>query len=192
MQNKSEVMRVVRIPPRGQLVVQVGQERYQDIAGISNAATRQRVLVAIGELVSFVGGYSVLVDAGFAPPIAASNDTVMAAPTTSLAEQQEAFLQSLSGQGSGGTSNISLAPPPPPKTTNDANTLNIASQINVIIKRHLASNQKLSDRRVELHSKGSNGLLIEVDGKFHDSPNEIEDKEVRFLIKMALREWDKG
>ena len=64
MKNEIEMMRVLRVPPMGKLVVDANEERYATLADVTNPKVRQRLLAAIGELVDFCGGYKVLEDAG--------------------------------------------------------------------------------------------------------------------------------
>jgi hypothetical protein len=111
MQQELEVMRVLRLPPRGKLVVEVGGQRYESLADVTQPALRQRLTAAIGELVTFAGGYNVLVDAGVAPlllttapsarsPVEADvvSSTAVSGPAPTLTEQQTAFLESLERQ----------------------------------------------------------------------------------------------
>ena len=71
MQNEVEIMRVLRVPPMGKLVVSFNGQRYESIAELSEENVRQLMQAAIGELITFAGGYQTLVDAGVAPSLAA-------------------------------------------------------------------------------------------------------------------------
>jgi hypothetical protein len=110
MQQELEVMRVLRLPPRARLAVEVGQRRFESLADVVEPALRQRLTAAIGELVDFAGGYQVLVDAGVAPLLlnptpagtaagqAVTSTTDASPPAATLTEQQAAFLESLERQ----------------------------------------------------------------------------------------------
>lgn len=108
MDKPVEIMRIIRVPPMGKLVVQIGKRQFVSLDEIDNPKARQIILAALGELVSFGGGYEQIVDAGFAPPLvppapAAPIDASTSAPTAApppqaeptLEEKQAAFLASL-------------------------------------------------------------------------------------------------
>ncbi|MGH2536433.1 MAG: hypothetical protein ACRDHL_03475, partial [Candidatus Promineifilaceae bacterium] len=71
MEPEVEIMRVVRVPPMGQLRVAIGDTRHEQLESIADPGERQRALAAIAELVVFAGGYDKLVQAGLAPPAVA-------------------------------------------------------------------------------------------------------------------------
>ena len=62
------IMNILRVPPRGQLVVELDGKQYQRLADIPDEKLRRRAMAAIGELISFAGSYQDLVDSGYAPP----------------------------------------------------------------------------------------------------------------------------
>ena len=57
MDNELEIMRILRVPPNGQLVAELKGNRYEAITDLKNPKNRQLVLAAVGELITFVGGY---------------------------------------------------------------------------------------------------------------------------------------
>ena len=75
MQREIEIMRVLRTPPMGKLVVNYSDKRYESISDVPEANVRQLLHAAIGELITFAGGYQQLVDAGVAPPLASSPES---------------------------------------------------------------------------------------------------------------------
>lgn len=217
MRNEIDIMRVLRIPPLGKLVVEANEQRYENIADISDNKLKQRLLAAIGELITFVGGYQNLVDMGLAPavnppaaPIApAEGDPV----SPELARQQEAFLARLEAQRSELASQPSrggfrLFNNRPESVTNaqplvaftetgdvkpisePAKPQSIAEQIDEILQRHLKLDPKMANRSVHLRQATAGGLRIEVDGKNYEKPTDIPDKDVQLLIKMAVKEWN--
>ena len=98
MDNEIEVMRILRIPPIGKLGVEVNGHRFERLADIPNAAARQRLMTAIGELIVFTDGYKTLVDAGVAPPLQAEKTTTTRNQDKASPEveaQRAAFLASL-------------------------------------------------------------------------------------------------
>lgn len=99
MRDEIEVMQVVRVPPMGKLVIEAGGKRFENLNGIQSEKVKQRVLAAIGELVSFAGGYRALEYAGLAPPLEPPQGrAAREAAEEPLTPAQEAFLASLEGQ----------------------------------------------------------------------------------------------
>ena len=189
MRKEIEVMRVLRTPPLGKVVVEIGSNRYLNLDEIPEADARRRMLAAIGDLVVFAGGYQRLVDADVAPPLAAAART----PAPALPQ----------------TRDLTAPPPiptpdvqPPPVIPKPVNTgplmtaatptmTNIAAQIDEILQRHIAGDPALANRTIHLKQSAAGGLIIEVDNRSYKRPNEIEEKEVRDVIKRALKEWEK-
>lgn len=219
MRNEIEIMRVMRIPPLGKLVVEINEERYENIAEITDSKLRQRVLAAIGELVTFVGGYQNLVDVGLAPsltkppaPAAPPPDPDVEPVSPELARQQEAFLaqleaqrNELSNQPSRGGFRLFNRQEPVTNAqplvtfteTGDvkpvvepAKPQTIAEQIDTILQEHLATDPKMSGRSIHLRQASAGGLRIEVDGKNYEKPTDIPDKDVQLVIKIAIKEWN--
>ena len=192
MRKEIDLMHVLRVPPLGKVVVEIGSNRYLNLDEIPEAEARRRVLAAVGDLVVFAGGYQRLVDADVAPPLAAAART----PSPSLPQTRDLTP----------TSSPSPLPPAPvnpapaPKLTNTGPLLaaatptmtNIAVQIDEILQRHIAADPILAKRAIHLKQSTSGGLIIEVDDRSYKRPNEIEDKEVRDVIKRALKEWEKA
>jgi hypothetical protein len=219
MANEIEVMRVLRLPPMGKLVVEVGGTRYQKITDVPAGELRRRLEAAIGELIVFAGGYQLLADAGFAPPLAVAPPAAQptgrpaeAAPSLSLEEQQARFLQSLEKQrdmtaaaavsrpapnligslGNLGKSAAPAAPPPPPvlEPAPADRPLTIIEQIDQILQKHLAADPRFAQRDIRMEPALNGGLRIKIDGSYYDHPGEIPEKEIQLAIKMALKEWD--
>ena len=51
MRRELEVMRVLRVPPLGKLVVEVDNVRYENLAEITDEKAKRVLLAAIGELI---------------------------------------------------------------------------------------------------------------------------------------------
>ncbi len=209
MRKEVEMMRVLRVPPMGKLVVEVSGQRFEMLSEINHAKVEQRLLAAIGELIIFAGGYQALVDAGVASPLIPPS-TVSSPPPTSKSEpsetndpeltaQQARFLAELEAQRDSLRSEIPppqiedlasaplppVAPPPKP-----AAEQSLADQIDAILQKHLAAEPELSRRMIRLRENPSGGLRIEIDGQFYDRPREIPELAIQRLIKKALKEWE--
>lgn len=204
MQNDIRVMQVLRVPPLGKLVVEVNLQRYEKADEIPDPNIQRLVLTAIGELVSFAGGYEKLVAAGAAPPLAGGSGPDAGAGTPAAArrareKEQTDFLASLEAERDRlRTSSTPRQPsvlgrlgtsPLPPVAASDAGEVNIVDQIDAILQRFVSSDPSLADRSIHLEQNPSGGLLIEVDGVRYQRPAEIKEPRIQIYIKRALKEW---
>jgi hypothetical protein len=197
MQNAVVVMRVLRMPPMGKLVVEVNKNRYEKWADITDENVKRLLLAAIGELIVFADGYENLVEAGFAPPL-----TKAAEPERDVSELQAEFLASLEAERANlraksttrSSSFMSRATLQPGQTTAKVGPepLTVVEQIDAILQRYLVANPDLARHNIHLRQDGSGGLRIIVDGQSYQSPREIEDHEIQAVIKRALQEWERS
>lgn len=206
MQNEVEVMRAIRVPPMGALVVHADNGRFKHIRDVRNEQTRQRLLAAIGELVSFAGGYDALVEAGVAPHISApqaADSDPSGENDAELERRRAAFLEQLERNAAGGTMSDPRENPALPGTLTDASPtgagldtsapaggINLVAAIDRILQKHVATNEQLARRTIHLRQSPGQALQIVVDNKVYEHPNDIEDEEVRRVLKQALREWE--
>ena len=196
MDKEIEVMQIIRIPPRGQLVVQVGAHRFERINEIHDEALGRFLLAAIGELVVFANGYSTLVAAGVAPPLArgsaGGNKSPAETYSGSVEERQAAFIASLEAQRDlelvSASPEVTKKKTPPP--VEEAEPLSIVDEINPLLQKQIDANPELKGQAIFLESEPTGGLLIRVNGRLYDRPENIEDIQVRKAIAAALREWD--
>ena len=197
MQNAVVVMRVLRMPPMGKLVVEVNKNRYEKWDEVTDENVKRLLLAAIGELIVFADGYENLVEAGFAPPLTKTDE-----PERDLSELQAEFLASLEADRSAlkttspaqTSSFIARASVPlgqkPAKVSNEP--LTVVEQIDAILQRYLVANPHLASHDIHLRQDGTGGLRIVVDGQSYQSPKEIENHEIQTLIKRALQEWERS
>lgn len=202
MANEKEIMRVLRIPPLSKLVVDVSGKQYQSLAEISDERIKQRVIAAIGELITFAGGYKILVDAGLAPSLALPSPPV-ASSEELLSPEQAQFIASLEAQRDA----IKNAPPPKPRpamlgllkppqlpespqiSVTPPRKLSMAEEIDAILQRHLATDPVLQDYFIHLEHNPAGGLRIRVNNTYYQEPKEIEDPRIQNLIRQAAAEW---
>ena len=218
MKKEIEMMRVLRVPPMGKLVIEANEERYASLAEVSNPKIRQRILAAIGELVDFSGGYSVLEDAGIVPQLTSPPPKQAEEPETPAStgqlRQREAFLTELEQQvedeknkpqkkgRSGGmfspTTSVTDAQPMVEITESGEvkpaaaapKQLSIAEQIDLILQKHIETNPAMANRGIRLEQSPTGGLQILADGRSYEKPADIEDKDVQGVIKAAVKEWN--
>lgn len=210
MEKPVELLRVIRIPPAGKLIIQMGRQHYQSLSEIKNPRERQIILAALGEMLNFVGGYQTIADAGFAPPIATPNtNTATAAsppssPQENLASRQAAFLASLQESE---TPPLPSTPPPQPETnprsplsffnrrsspaeTESLPQLDLVGELNEILQKQISQAPELQNRRITVSNHPRGGIRIMVDGKTYDDVAEIPDPLIRLTIKMATKTWE--
>jgi hypothetical protein len=197
MQNEIEVMRVLRIPPMGKLVISFNNQRYASIDEISEANIRQLFKTAIGELITFAGGYQKLVDAGVAPPLSALQSVV--GRSLSEAEEAEQFIDRLEREKEELKSAGPKSPPtllanmrrrPATSQTSANKMLSLVEQVDAILQRHLLTDPELAGRKIHLVQDAKGGLIIDVDGKRYERPRDIENPQIQMMIKQALKEWE--
>ncbi|HFE66515.1 MAG TPA: hypothetical protein ENJ93_04550 [Chloroflexi bacterium] len=199
MKNEIEVMRVFRVPPRGQLAVEINGQRYENISDIEAANWRQLALTAVGELIHFAGGYQTLVDAGVAAPAASPAPPSPAgeSPPLSPEEQQAQFLaeqqaQLLAAKASRTVRQPGIIPPlgKTKKAPAEQQPLSLLEQIDLVLQKHVLADPELANRSIHLTGSGEGGVHVNVDGKIYDNPRDIEDSRIKLAIKMALKEWE--
>lgn len=188
------VMKVWRVPPLGKLEVEVNGKRIQTLEEAGHPAVQQRLQTAIGELISFAGGYQELVNHGFAPSLKLSPPAGEADPQQDV---QGEFLKSLEKQfvtehghrpDAVKTKEEILLEPPP--VDEEPPLLSLVEEIDQILQRHIQADPRMAGRTIHLHPAMAGGLQIEVDGSYYQRPGEIPDKAVQLLIKNALQEWE--
>ena len=184
MQEELEIMRVLRLPPRGELVVELGNGRYFKINDVPETQNRQMLLAAIGELVSFAGGYSNLVDAGVAPPVQQPEPVPPETPEP-VPDREEQKAQFVAEMGM-------KRDPVVQGKKRYATAVGIVAQIDAILQHHIASNASLHGRYIRLEQDPTSGLRIRVDQNTYSRPQDVEDGQVRRIIQRALQEWDQS
>jgi hypothetical protein len=195
MRRDLEVMRVLRVPPLGKLVVEVNGQRYESLAEINDDKVRRILLAAIGELIDFAGRYDALVEAGVASPQGGTGQL------PSLEQQQEEFLARLEAEREAvlqaqaakssyralSEEQIGWTGLPEPPNKQD---LSVAEQIDLILQKHLLADSEMAKRSIHLVEESVGEIGIEVDGRVYQKPSDIPEPSVQELIKRAVKEWD--
>jgi hypothetical protein len=198
MHQELEVMRVLRVPPMGKLVVEVNGERFDRIDEVTDEHSKRRLLAAVGELISFAGNYDSLVEAGVAPPLAAET-TEPETEDEALTRQQARFIEQLERQRDAikavserriiETPVVDISEETPITRLRSRQSVSMAEQIDTILQELKYQDPALSSRIIRLHQNPAGGLHIEVDGNLYEEPGEIEDKAIQKLIRQAVYTW---
>jgi hypothetical protein len=211
-----ELLRLLRHPASGQLIVEVAGQRYTKLAEISDKKIGQYILKLVAHLLVFTNGV-ILTGAGMkslavpkveevpepllapqerlrpqAPPPLPVSPPPPAVPAAPSPEVEAALLASLKA--------AAPTPPPPPKrgffgraTSQPAPHipgLNLAGEINEIVQARLRYSP-LAQNRIEITADPRGGIRIQVNNNFYGSPDEIEEGEVKDLIKASIQEWER-
>lgn len=210
-----ELLRLLRDSQSGQLIVEVGRQRYTKLADISDKKIGQYILRLAAHLLAFTNGV-ILTNAGMKSmgiptmgqvpePIAPPRPTPAPAsppvspPVPPAPPQVEAeFLASLRAQtapgpqskpqsrGFLGLGKVSSEPPPA------VPSLNLADEINEIVQNRLRYSPLASTTQIEITSDPGGGIRIQVNNQFYSSPDDVPDQAARDLIKEAIKEWEKS
>ena len=202
---QDEMMRVLRNPDTGRVMVEVEGRRYEHIREIEDAQVGRRVLWAIADLIRFTGGVatnpqavrsaSAAVDweegtpapvpgtgRAWSPPPAMSPAAMPptsgagASPPTSLSQSMRAFFQ----RGFSPAPSGSAAPAPN----------SFVEQIEVILQRRLGALDTPLPHEVHIQSGPEQRLQIQVGREVYGSVDEVADPQVRALIQAAVSEWE--
>jgi hypothetical protein len=207
----AEVMRVIRDPETGRVLVEVDGRHYAHIREIRDAAIGRRVLWAVAELVGFTGGLATNPQAvQGARAAAAEFDTgpgsnIGTAPSTSPPTPQAAPTSPrLSDLASAsmieppapqqGYSIVGFfrrgfeAPPAEPLPSSTA----WIDEIDEILQRSIRQLPAPLSRPVHVAS-GDDGLLQIIVGiQTYRSADEVPDPQIRGLIQAAVAEWEQS
>jgi hypothetical protein len=215
----AELLRLLRHPRTGQLIVEVAGQRYNKLTDVTDKQVGQYILQLVSQLLAFTNGV-IGTDAGVkavynpkvgktppplvspqpatapapaAPPQAAQPDSV---PKPSP-EAESAFLSSLQSRP--------LPPEPPssrglfgrPSPTPLSSPsilpgLNLADEINKIAQARLIASPLAAHTDLEITSDLAGGIRIKVNGVIYGSPDEIPSVEVRELIKASIKQWERS
>jgi len=214
-----EVMRVIREPQTGRILVEVNGQRYGHIREIQDAQVGRRVLWAIADLLRFTGGMAANPQAlkNIAPPEEATAPAAPAQPVET-ATARPAQVQS-HPQPEGAPTAPPLAPsltPPPtsmsqpasPSLANVGQTIttffrrglepaptfrpmSFIDQIEAILQRRIEALPQPLPVEVHVQSAPDGSLQIEVGYRIYHSPAEVPDPQIRRLIQDAVAEWEK-
>lgn len=216
----AELLRLLRHPQSGQLVVEIVGQRYTKLADITDKEVGQQILHLTAHLLAFTNGM-IVTDAGMksvykpkveeTPPPLAPSDSAANEPTPPAVTPVEPEAKP--------------QPPPSPQTpplSSFKNTsfhqpdplqpqggllsrvtqptpplpsipsLNLAEEINDLVQARLRYSPLAKSFRVDIKSDLSGGIRIDVNGQFYTSPDEVPDQEVKDLIKDAIKEWERS
>jgi hypothetical protein len=210
-----ELLRLLRHPASGQLMVEVAGQRYTKLADVKDKKIGQYILKLVAHLLVFTNGV-ILTGAGMkslgvpkveevpepflapqgrllpqTPPLPPVSPPSQVAPSKPSPDVEAALLAALKA---------APAPPPPPQKgffgratsqpVPNIPGLNLAEEINDIVQARLRYSS-LAQNRIEITTDPRGGIRIQVNNKFYSSPDEIEEVEIKDLIKASIQEWER-
>ncbi|MEM7347622.1 MAG: hypothetical protein AAF485_25585 [Chloroflexota bacterium] len=117
-------------------------------------------------------------------------------------EAEAAFRASMASYRAQSPADIQQPPPPPQRggwfgrssspTAEPAALppLNLADEINQIVQSRLNHSPLAGKVSVDIISDPNGGIRIRVNDQFYNSPDDIEDNEVRDLVKSSIKDWE--
>jgi hypothetical protein len=209
-----ELLRLLRDPQSGQLLVEIAGRRYSKLAEIADKEIGQYILKLTAHLVAFTNGM-IATEAGLktlpAPKVGETPTPLVPAeprPVAPLVQSipavpqappdlEAAFLASLRAQP------ITPEPPKPQRRGFFGRSkpveeepllppLNLAAQINEIVQARLRYSPLAATIRLEITSDPGGGIWINVNGLMYHGPDDIPQPEVKELIKASIKEWEKS
>ncbi len=211
-----ELLRLLRQPGSGQLVVEVAGQRYAKLADITDRKIGQFVLHVAAHLLAFTNGvivtpagmksvYNPKDQLGEAPAPPGRSQPAKARPPQPEPlvpppppEAEAAFRASLAANPLGQPEPVSSKPKGMfgfgRTSTVGARipTINLADEINEIVQNRLRYSPPTGPVKIDITSKPDGGINIIVNGHTYSSPEEIPDPEVKDLIKQSIKEWERS
>lgn len=211
-----ELLRLLRQPGSGQLVVEVAGQRYSKLADITDRKIGQFVLHVAAHLLAFTNGVIVTPagiksvvnpkdQLGEAPAPPGRSQPAKARPPQPeplvpppSPEAEAAFRASLAASSLGQPEPVSSRPKGmfgfgrPASASTPMPAISLADEINEIVQNRLRYSPPTAPVRIDITSKPDGGINIIVNGHTYSSPEEIPDPEVKDLIKQSIKEWERS
>lgn len=209
-QPAAELMRLLRHPETGQLMVEIGGKQYTKLAEVTDKEIGRDILKLAAHLLAFTNGV-VATDTGVKPvykpkvgqtpePVAPAEKSASSPPAERppAAAQQDAFLASLRSQSAPAPSPSPAAPGLFGRGRTSATKselpglLNLADEINEIVQERLSYSPLAGKVFLEVTSAPDGGININVNGVNYSSPDEIPDETIKQLIKDSIKQWERS
>lgn len=208
-----ELLRLLRHPESGHLIVEVAGQHYTKLADITDKKIGQYILKLVAHLLVFTNGVILtsagmksvampkvedvpepLLKAGVAPKAPTPTAPPQVVPPPPSPDAEAALLAALKAAGP----TPPLSSPKPGGLFGRAASsapvggipgLNLAQEINDIVQARLRYSP-LANQRIEITSALGGGIRIQVNNKFYSSPDDVEEPEAKALIKASIKEWE--
>ncbi|MEW5960253.1 MAG: hypothetical protein AB1801_21215 [Chloroflexota bacterium] len=209
----AELLRLLRHPQTGQLIVEVAGQRYTRLTDVTDKHVGQYILKLVTHLLAFTNGM-IDTEAGvrtiYSPTVGQTPPPLGTfPPPTAPGPAPGPLPASPAAQSSPATSPppAALRPSPPlapPETPPSRGllgrsspstllpSLNLANEINKIAQARLLASPLAATTDLEITSDPGGGIRIKVNGVIYASPDDIPNPEVRELIKASIKQWERS
>ena len=182
-QDTVEVLRLFRDISDGTLIVEISGRRFTSLAELRSAALERRFLRVLEEMQRFSEPPRLVPRAALS-----SADEVEGTPADGFAEDDE--LPSLAlGSMFRQMRRAAMGQAPPPSEPPPA--LSIAEEIEALLQEKLTTLPAFRERTIHVTSAPAGGVLIQVDERFYEGVDEIQEEDVRLLLQEVVAEWQK-
>ena len=211
MPKSIELFRLIRLSNESgngySLMLEVNGRRFERLADIPNDRVQQVIRDAFSTFLQTGCTTDDLKKMGL---IDSDLDSSLRHQASRKAEEVDDFLDSLVGETEQDSGPADLAPdvesaprstslldrfrsrnrPAPEEQDAILPTLNIGSQINDLVQAQKQNFPELDDRSIVIRPDLHGGIRIIVDGQQFEDVAEIEDPQVRMVIKSAIKIWE--
>jgi hypothetical protein len=181
-----EVMRIWRDVNDGGLIIQMGNQRYRTAADIQSPDLLRRFTAVVRELSAMIGASVAPVQRGTIQPLPP------ATPPPYAQAPRPATNFSFAGSEqpkSGGMVNRLMGRPAAQPPAN-AEPAGIAASVEEYLQNRLPASPEFAQRGIHVRPSLDHGIKIEVDGRYYDGIDEVDDEAVREFLFTVMREWE--
>ncbi len=173
-QDAVELMRVYRDLTDGQLIIEMGGQRYRSIGQIQNPDLARRLSAVVRDLVAMLGNVRAT---GEIPAVPAANMGIMN-PKAEPPKPQQGIFRNMARQAMG------QSKPSTPETP-----AGIAHAVEEFLQFKLSTTPQFAMRSIHIRPGPDQGVVIEVDGRAYDAIGSVEDPQVREFLSAMMQEW---
>jgi hypothetical protein len=195
-----EVLRVLRDNLTGRIVIELGGQRYSNLADVHEAELRQALQTILTDLDDFqVGAAAVEPLRPIQPP-----PERLAEPTAPPEARSASLPPARTASPPPARASIQESRPLPKPTMNPfkqmavlrelsknppAPTLTIAEQIDAVLQEHIRSTP-LVERGIRVHPGPRGDAVFDLDGESYTGVEQLPDEDVRVVVRAAIAEWE--
>ncbi len=218
-QEPVELLRLLRDPQSGQLIVQIGGQQYHKLTEVADKKIGQFILKLAAHLLAFTNG-RIVTEAGlksvYNPKVGQVPEPVVddAPPAETAAPQIKPGTSQQTQQSQPAPSpqpppvTPPLSPSPPPESSSSRGlfgipkpspglpsmlpAINLAREINDIVQNRLLYSPLGQTTKIDIISAPDGGIRINVNGSFYSTPDEVPDPDVKALIKESIKQWERS
>lgn len=193
----ADLLHVFRDLTEGGLVIDMGDQRFTDVASLQAAGFGRRFSAVVRDLVQMAQAAQQAKQPPVPAPAPPVGDEPQPAPgqpapritSTTLPDDEMpsmapgTIFRQLAGMAIGQKHEL------PP--VEHAPELSVAEEIDIVLQERLARTGEFAGRTLKVEPSLSGGVRIQVDDRFFEGVGDIEDDAVRTLLQEVVQEWEK-